>query len=575
MSENISDEQAVVGEPVSHPHQAVVVGEPPEGMPPVLGEPVLLSNGVGDRQPISPPSADETSVNGIQTPAPLDSGFDAPPASQSSSELNSSSAAPSEDNPNLHEVAIAEEHSPSESRDGGAPVVEGERRSDVAAPESIHPSEPHVNESPSELDAPAVESTNAVDAPAESAPDTHDASHSTAEEPASDIPDVVEVTHIADTPSEGLPPACEFHTENPFQALDEASGDNEKASGESLASEDSVTDQTTADAPVTDQVSDANAQASDVNVYTGQDETTSKELGACDASQQEEDTILLSASQGELSTGHLASTQTAVDGNQSEESKEYEPVKEEPRSVEADQASQENVSIQESDASKPKFADAESGSSEVEHSLGVHPPEQAIESHASVQENDASVQQNDVSVQEKDPSVPENDATVQENDTRGEIPVKPEMIVCGVEQVLSRETPISEVLIEESPSSQKDVLHSAHVVPESEKTPAEAAPVDSPVVSHDTRAISVDNGFVDEPTIEVTSLPPAANGDNGFHHVEDGNHPLEREQDLSKDDEESAEEKEKPSSFLKMPLIVTGLAIAAVGVAVASFSRPH
>ncbi|MCO5592306.1 hypothetical protein L7F22_063581 [Adiantum nelumboides] len=186
---NMSDQPAVVGEPASQPHQAAVMGEPPEEMVPVLGEPVPFGNGLqNDQQPVSFPSPHEPAINGGHKEPPTQTpDADAHDSTPANIDVNSD-ADISRDAEVTHIVDVPSEPTPPEreisTQNPFSVLDEGSGDTDVK--ESVEDEEPAVV----------------------------------------GVDDSV-VTHISDVPSKHSPLEREIPTDNPFSILEEGSGDTD------------------------------------------------------------------------------------------------------------------------------------------------------------------------------------------------------------------------------------------------------------------------------------------------------------------------------------------------------------
>lgn len=507
-------EFAVVGEPASEPHQAVVMGEPQEDAAPVLGEPVPLANGLQADPARPPPGSEEPAINGFQEVSHLH---------YHQAEASVHDQEEVVDPPQLSEESLASSES----------LVEvNTSQSEAPAEETPNPSD-----APAEgtSDAPAEETSCPPDAPAED-------NLSAAEEPDTTVPpaDSAEAAHAADSTAESLDPvevSPEIPTENPCLPLEEASAAQKEAPSETLTVD-----------PVAEEMSLIESSATP-------------------------------ATQEEPLTEEPPSSQIVPEGASLTGSKLSDAAQEEALTEEAVQIYQKDAPLQEAVASdivpgKPIDEEAK------ENKLAEEVP--------SVQGTEIIESLGDESHAREPGKSPFDGSSID-----------PSLEVAHVasEEVSQAEGSSNEnhIPVTETPHEDATLLDSHHVqnLMESSVEAIVMNSFETPILSQTTRETPVEvynpgQSLTQEPLAEEFTLketPPATSessqdhepevhGENGFQPVEEANHVVEREQEFSMDDE-NAEGKVKPISRIKLPLIVTGLAIAAVGVAVASISRTH
>lgn len=270
-AENISDEPPVVGEPASQPHQAAVVGEPPEEMGPVLGEPVPLANGLQqDKEPVSSSSPDESAINGVRKET---SPFDEPSSdAPSSTHFNVGSTNPAT-------ATATDEHIMTEE----ASAEEGIR----SATENLVQPE-YITET---SDARAYEVPNA------------------------DIPEDAEVTHITDVPLEPPRPGSQALVENPFSVLDEGSAETDLNVSDELE-EPGVTD--VHDAAQEEAVSPAQDEDEGPSIVDSPEETKHTERPAAEEVNKAE-------AQGSVNNAVINEEDEKVQGDKKIEEKPAQP----------------------------------------------------------------------------------------------------------------------------------------------------------------------------------------------------------------------------------------------------------
>lgn len=554
-------EFAVVGEPASEPHQAVVMGEPQEDAAPVLGEPVPLANGLQGDPAKPPPGSEEPAINGFQEVSHLH-------YHQAEASLHDQEEVV--DPLQLSEESLASSESLAEvnTSRSEAPAEESPNPSDAPAEETSSPLDALVQETPTALDAPAGETSCAPDAPAED-------NLSAAEEPNA-TSDSAEAAHAADSAAESLGPvevSPEIPTEIPCLSLEEASAANQEAPSETLTVDPVAEEMSLIEAPLASAAPDEEAFP-----------TLSREvLGSSHATYQEgipvKESSATPATQEEPLTEVPTSSQIVPEGSSLTGSKLSEAAQEEALAAESVQIYQEDAPLQEAVAS--------------DIVPGKPIDEEAIETKHS--EEVSSVQGTEIIESLRD----ESHAREPDISSFDGSSVDPSLEVAHAasEEVSQAEGSTNENHVPGTDTPHEDAtLLDAHHVQNNMESSVEAIVMntfETPIPSQTTRETPIEvfnpgqsptkELLAEEFTLKET--PPAmsessqdhepeGSGENGFQSVEEANHVAEREQEFSMDDE-NAEGKEKPSSRIKLPLIVTGLAIAAVGVAVASISRTH
>ncbi|KAI5066807.1 hypothetical protein GOP47_0017335 [Adiantum capillus-veneris] len=511
MSEVVSDEPAVLGEPASRPHHAAVVGEPPEEMVPVLGEPVLLANGLqNDQQPVSSSSLDQPAINGVHDES---SSALEPPCLFSDAPSSTASSVEGPITPMVEDQAASAEEVTS-------PVL----------PESI------------------TEAPNVVPDGPDSAHNVDDANNEV------NTSADVEVTHILDVPSDPSPPERDVSTENPFSALDEDStGSNLKVSveGEERA--------------VVDDPSEADQQA----ISAVEKEESTKGVDPCVVDSQEPPTTSHEEiTEGSGSTADSSENSTAILANKEPTTESDETTSSVSREIKVSEATkadelnladsqQVDTSTKEFDVGRPspdeaggealdstkELASTKDGKGQVYDKIG----EDSTKAGATLSEVEH--------VESREASLPEAISKGDVYTEDGEaVDAATESSHSEAEKVVSREAVLPEAYPSEKVGGEDQAAPDSSVVHIDKDASAEAFPMESPGV----RAIEAEASTCDQlPSNE------AALGENGFQHKQDGI-PSEKDQCLTKD--------EKSSSRFKVPVICT-LAIAVVGVAVAAISR--